>query len=273
MKSLNSKTTVLLMSFLLANCSQKKTEPSVSVQNPPQGAAAQVETAPLEEVRPAVVETTPAAAAGVQAGAPIFGENQALQSLPKQELKANLAEPIAPSVPEPASCLTFSFQHHAAPKHAIGPDCAHHKNRIALPQEILKGEHDLNQLCVRVDGVPVMSVREKDTLVLGAAPRSRSIISVRACRKGTRCQESCNVPKDELMEELAGDSDASENGWDTESALKVHGAVDETIKRELAALDDEEISKEWSLEGAPTEHLAASCHSNVKKTLTARKKN
>jgi hypothetical protein len=273
MKPLTTKVALILIGLSVTHCSQKKAELPVSTQTSVTGAPDRVETEALPELAPSSAEAAPAAAAEFNAAAQTPGALQPAPSLPKQELQANLAEPVTSKEPEPAACLTFSFQHHAAANHTLGPDCAHHKNRIALPQEIRKGEHDLNHLCIRVDGVAVTSVRDKDTLILGAAPRSRSVITVRACRKGTQCQESCKIPKDELISDLAGESDPSEGGWDQESALKVNGALDDTIKRELAALDEEEVSKEWSLDGAPTELIAGSCGAGGKKTLTARKKN
>jgi len=275
MKPLTKKTAVILMSFLIANCSQKKSETQVSLQNSTTGVIGSAEVASQAQPPQSATESTSVAAAGsapVQVAPQGQGITQTAPSSPKQELESKLADSVASQeASEPAACLTYSFQHHAAPNHALGPDCAHHKNRIALPQEILKGEHDLNHLCVRVDGVAVTHVREKETLILGAAPRARSVISVRACRKGSHCQESCKIPKDELISDLTGDSAPSEDGWDQESALKVNGAIDDTIKRELASLDEEEVSKEWALDGAPTEHLAGTCGSSGKKTLTARK--
>lgn len=279
MKPLNTKASVILMGLFLAHCGPKKDLPTPSVQPPALGGVVQSGLEGGVQSQPVEPATSSSVANSVHAPLTLTPPTQGSEpiqpaaSVPAKELQAKLADSEAPKTIEPAACLTFSFQHHAATNHALGPDCAHHKNRIALPTEILKGEHDLNRLCVKVDGVPVMSVREKDSLILGAAPRSRSIISVRACRKGVQCQESCKIPKDELISDLAGDSEDSETGWDSESALKVNGAIDDTIKRELAALDEEEISKEWSLDGTPTEQLATGCNAGAKKTLTARKRN
>lgn len=179
----------------------------------------------------------------------------------------------AEQAPAAPACMTFAFQHQASAKHTPGPDCAHHKNRVNLPEAILDGHHDLNHLCVRVDGVPVVFLREGNSITVGAAPRSRSMISVSACRKGVTCSESCNVPKDELMNELAGESSDAATGWDEDSAIKVNGAIDDEIKRELASLDEEEISKDWAVEGQPTQLPALACASRTGKKSMAVKSN
>lgn len=284
------------MSLLFANCAQKKQDPAFTASGaspaesavgprsviPSDPAAEMAKGAPHPENAigngiPRIAQDSLASDSHtLRAEVPAIGAVVAPSSggsKLKQELQSEETQSAAQKQPEPAACLTFTFQHHAAAQHSLGPDCAHHKNRIALPEEVLKGEHDLNHLCVRVDGIPVMSVREKNTLILGGTPRSRSVISIRACRRGVNCHESCKIPKDELIQELTESSDSSEAGWDNESALKVNGAIDDTIRRELAALDEEEISKEWSLDGAPVEQLSASCGSGGKKTLTARKRN
>jgi hypothetical protein len=119
--------------------------------------------------------------------------------------------------------------------------------------------------------VPVVFVREGNTLTLSGAPRSRSIISVRACRKGLTCGESCNIPQDELMNDLAGESSDAATGWDEDSAVKVAGAIDDEIKRELASLDDEEISKDWAVNEQPAELPALACASRAAKKSVASK--
>jgi len=70
------------------------------------------------------------------------------------------------------------------------------------------------------------------------------------------------------MNDLAGEVDSADGGWDGESAGKVHGVIDDDIKRELAALEEEEISKDWVLSADGSGQTAA-C--SVKKTLAQRK--
>ena len=256
---------LILLTALSSNCSRKTGEDSVKNQ--------QVHQEGLSGQGSSIQQTAPETAAVAPTLNPVAPTVPSVPSAmdARQEATHKTQASVEPQANVPPACLTFAFHHQAGPKHVPGPDCAHHKNRVTLPEEFLDGSHDLKQLCVRVDGVPVVFVREGKTITLGAAPRSRSLISVRACRKGATCVESCKIPKDELMNELAGESADAAAGWDEDSAVKVTGAIDDEIKKELASLDDEEISKDWTVEGQPTELQSLACAARAGRKSVASK--
>ena len=160
---------------------------------------------------------------------------------------------------EVAQCLTFAFRHQATPSHQPGPDCIEHQNRVEIPEALRNGKFDLNQLCVRVDGVAVQALRKENQLILAGTSRSNSLISVRGCPNGKLCMSDCRVTRDALLDDLVGESDVEADGYDAEAAKKVTQSLSAELKRELAQLDEDDINANWVQVDAPEKSNAQAC--------------
>jgi len=202
-----------------------------------------------------------------QTATPSVGYNLDIekQSSSKPGDKNASQQPQAPAADEPTRCLTFSFRHQATPSHQPSPDCIEHQNRIALPEPLLTGSFDLNQLCIRVDGVAVQSVRNGNQLILAGTPRSNSVISVRGCPKVSQCKSDCQIVRDAVMDDLIGESDIDSEGYDAEAAKKLQQAMSADLKRELAQLDEDEINSNWVLSEGPELTQAQACNRKLSK--------
>jgi hypothetical protein len=140
------------------------------------------------------------------------------QNLRSNELSANqvndqtavnqqiTAAPVAPS----QGCFKFQYDHRDA-GHKDMATCSAHRNTFKpllsdrFSIEDLKVKN--NNICVRVDGVPVKFQRVKDIIQIGALPGPESKVSVAYCIGKAKCSESCVIPRDQFMEALSGSDD------------------------------------------------------------------
>jgi hypothetical protein len=133
---------------------------------------------------------------------------------------------------------------------------AFQKNLLKLPEVAFNPA----TVCVRVDGKPVRFETQKgkpSEVVIAPLKNIKSVVTASYCLGDSKCQESCKAPadqqvvvkpKDEFLDAIGGDSDsdlAKEYGkWDTEDGnahnAKLEAALDPEIRREIAALDEEE---------------------------------
>ncbi len=262
-----------LLALALINGCGKKTQTQDSSVEAVQTQEVQTSPTEMKLADEGAVSQSPAEQSGAVADS-VAGKNAALphvavggQSTEAPEAKGSSSREVgtAETQKEELSCLTFSYRHIAAAGHSPGPDCVHHKNRVELPEAFQNPTMELNKMCVRVDGVPVAFLREGKRIFLAGTPRSRSVISLKACPKGTQCTDDCKIPRDDLLDEIAGGSEGSADGWDADSAKKVTSALSEEIRRELASLDDEQVNSDWVREDAATKTKIQACSSGSKK--------
>ncbi len=179
----------------------------------------------------------------------VASKNEA--NLAPKTVKEAQKKPILEVLPQ---CFTEVFSHQKLASHSSEDQCAEHTNSIRISQNL--AEINPKNLCVRVDGKAVKSKLDlgHNSLTIGPVAGPESKISIRYCLGQAKCQDNCEIAKDEFLGSLGADTD-DEDTQDLQGlgdkSNPLHQKLSPEVKQALAKLDSQDTFKGWKTEAKP----------------------
>ena len=144
-------------------------------------------------------------------------------------------------------CSSIIFRQKQAAKG--NDDFTEHRNAIEFSFENISK----NQICLRIDDVPVAFERQKNSLIFGPVAGPKSTVTVQYCSNSKTCPLKCVVPKDSFAESIGAAEEEKEGRapaakWDPsdrEEDLDAVAAVDRELQEEVSVVHELPIFKDW----------------------------